>query len=63
MTGQEKVDILLVDDQPAKLLSYEAILEELGEWYFLPLPRVSIPRYPRQILFYDLSHPLYCFEP
>jgi signal transduction histidine kinase len=31
MTGEEKVDILLVDDQPAKLLSYEAILEPLGE--------------------------------
>ena len=31
MTDQEKVDILLVDDQPAKLLSYEAILEQLGE--------------------------------
>jgi len=28
---QEKVDILLVDDQPAKLLSYEAILTQLGE--------------------------------
>src|ERR1700756_699160 len=28
---QEKVNILMVDDQPAKLLSYEAILEELGE--------------------------------
>lgn len=27
----EKVNILLVDDQPAKLLSYEAILSELGE--------------------------------
>ena len=27
----DKVDILLVDDQPAKLLSYEVILEELGE--------------------------------
>lgn len=27
----EKVNILLVDDQPAKLLSYEVILEELGE--------------------------------
>ena len=27
----EKVDILLVDDQPAKLLSYESILEKLGE--------------------------------
>jgi signal transduction histidine kinase len=31
MTDQDKVDILLVDDQPAKLLSYEAILEPLGE--------------------------------
>jgi signal transduction histidine kinase len=28
---QEKVNILLVDDQPTKLLSYEAILDELGE--------------------------------
>ncbi len=27
----EKVNILMVDDQPAKLLSYEVILEELGE--------------------------------
>jgi signal transduction histidine kinase len=27
----KKVNILLVDDQPAKLLSYEVILEELGE--------------------------------
>jgi PAS domain S-box-containing protein len=31
MTGQDKVNILLVDDQPAKLLSYEVILRELGE--------------------------------
>ncbi|HET6184480.1 MAG TPA: response regulator [Acetobacteraceae bacterium] len=31
MTSDEKVNILLVDDQPAKLLSYEVILEELGE--------------------------------
>jgi len=28
---KEKVNILLVDDQPAKLLSYEAILSPLGE--------------------------------
>src|ERR1700726_1055889 len=27
----EKVNILLVDDQPAKLLAYEVILRELGE--------------------------------
>ena len=31
MKDHEKVNILLVDDQPAKLLSYEVILEELGE--------------------------------
>jgi CheY-like chemotaxis protein len=28
---REKVNILMVDDQPGKLLSYEAILAELGE--------------------------------
>jgi len=31
MRGNGKVNILLVDDQPAKLLSYEVILKELGE--------------------------------
>ena len=31
MNGREPVNILLVDDQPAKLLSYEVILGELGE--------------------------------
>jgi signal transduction histidine kinase len=31
MNPVEPVNILLVDDQPAKLLSYEAILSELGE--------------------------------
>src|SRR5579871_690606 len=31
MRNNEKVNILLVDDQPAKLLSYEVILRDLGE--------------------------------
>lgn len=31
MSPQEKVNILMVDDQPGKLLSYEVILAELGE--------------------------------
>ncbi|MGA7793577.1 MAG: response regulator [Candidatus Acidiferrales bacterium] len=31
MTMREKVNILMVDDQPAKLFSYEVILNELGE--------------------------------
>jgi two-component sensor histidine kinase/two-component SAPR family response regulator len=30
-SGAEKVNILLVDDQPGKLMSYELILEELGQ--------------------------------
>jgi PAS domain S-box-containing protein len=31
MTVNDKVNVLLVDDQPAKLLSYEVILRDLGE--------------------------------
>src|SRR5262245_3269864 len=31
MREHDKVNILMVDDQPAKLLSYESILSELGE--------------------------------
>ena len=31
MSTKDRVNILMVDDQPAKLLSYEAILAELDE--------------------------------
>jgi len=31
MTDPEKINVLLVDDQPAKLLTYEVVLEGLGE--------------------------------
>jgi two-component sensor histidine kinase/DNA-binding response OmpR family regulator len=31
MTSNDTVNVLLVDDQPAKLLAYEVILQELGE--------------------------------
>ena len=31
MSKEEAVNVLLVDDQPGKLLSYQVMLEELGE--------------------------------
>ena len=31
MTQEDKVNVLLVDDQPSKLLAYETILQDLGE--------------------------------
>ena len=31
MSSKEKVNILVVDDQPAKLLTYEVMLRELDE--------------------------------
>ena len=39
MRQDEKVKILMVDDQPAKLLSYEVMLGELGENLIKALPR------------------------
>lgn len=38
MSTTEKVNILMVDDQPGKLLSYEVILSELGENLIKALP-------------------------
>ena len=31
MDANEKVNILLVDDQPARLLTYQSVLGELGQ--------------------------------
>ena len=31
MSSNDRVNVLMVDDQPAKLLSYKVILGELGE--------------------------------
>ena len=31
INSHEKLNILMVDDQPSKLLSYDAILSDLGE--------------------------------
>src|ERR1700759_3921503 len=39
MMDHEKVNILLVDDQPAKLLAYGVILEELGEFQLAAMTR------------------------
>jgi len=36
---ESKVNILMVDDQPGKLLTYEAILSELGENLSRRLPQ------------------------
>ena len=39
MAQEDKVNVLLVDDQPAKLLAYEAVLQGLGENSLRPRPR------------------------
>ena len=31
MSGSDKVNILLVDDQPARLLTYQTVLADLGQ--------------------------------
>ena len=43
MTSDDKVNILLVDDQPAKLLSYETILS--GSAKILSKPRQRVRRW------------------
>ena len=52
MSEHDRVNILMVDDQPAKLLSYEVILSELGEnlikagWAGRPWSTCSKPTLP-----------------
>ncbi len=48
MMDHEKVNILLVDDQPAKLLAYEVILKELGENLVVGRFRPRSARIPAQ---------------
>ena len=52
MDAADKVNILLVDDQPAKLLSYEVILQELGENL---LKASSATEALRQLLKHDVA--------
>jgi len=55
MMDHEKVNILLVDDQPAKLLAYEVILKELGENLIVAASgREALPR-ARAARFADAS--------
>lgn len=52
MVNRDQVNILMVDDQPAKLLSYETILAELGE----NLLKASSPREALdQLLKYEIG--------
>jgi signal transduction histidine kinase len=52
VSGTEKVNILMVDDQPAKLLSYEVILSELGENL---IKAASGPEALEQLLKHDVA--------
>jgi len=52
MSISEKVNILMVDDQPAKLLSYEVILGELGENL---IKAASGPEALEQLLKHDVA--------
>jgi CheY-like chemotaxis protein len=49
---QQSINILLVDDQPAKLLSYEAILGELGDNL---IKASSAAEALEQLLIYDIA--------
>jgi signal transduction histidine kinase len=49
---QQSINILLVDDQPAKLLSYEAILGELGDNL---IKAASVAEALEQLLRYDIA--------
>jgi CheY-like chemotaxis protein len=51
-TDQQSINILLVDDQPAKLLSYEAILGELGDNL---IKASSAAEALEQLLIYDIA--------
>ncbi|HXM24351.1 MAG TPA: response regulator [Terriglobales bacterium] len=52
MSATEKVNILMVDDQPAKLLTYEVILSELGENL---ITAASGPEALEQLLKHDVA--------
>ena len=54
MSTHDKVNILMVDDHPAKLLSYEAILEELDENSRLTKEDKDAVRYRNAERFYGL---------
>ena len=44
MSEHEKLNILMVDDSPDKLLTYEVILSELGEHLIKVLSQILLRR-------------------